>query len=50
MIGCIVIAMKPAEQNPAEQKAITVEADDITPTPVTLQEVPETLITEEVAS
>ncbi|MER3463055.1 MAG: NADH-quinone oxidoreductase subunit J [Chitinophagaceae bacterium] len=46
MIGCIVIAMKPVEQKPAEQKTITVGAEDITPTPVTLQEVPETLITE----
>ena len=50
MIGCIVIAMKPTEQKPAEKKAITIETDDITPTPVTLQEVPETVITEEVAS
>lgn len=50
MIGCIVIAMKPAEEKPEEAKEVPVENLNITPTPTEVVVVSETLITEEVAS
>ncbi|HET7899130.1 MAG TPA: NADH-quinone oxidoreductase subunit J [Flavisolibacter sp.] len=48
MIGCIVIALKPAEQKPAEPKEV--EQKELTPTPTETVVISETVIEEEVVS
>lgn len=50
MIGCIVIAMKPTKQKPAEPKTTIAEKIDLTPAPTeTTVEISTPLIEEEVA-
>lgn len=51
MIGCIVIAIKPADQTPAEPKGIEVKEQDLTPPPAeTVVVISEPVIEEEVIS
>lgn len=51
MVGCIVIAMKPAEEKPAEPKEAEVKRTELTPAPAeTVVVISETVIEEEVAS
>ena len=51
MIGCIVIAMKPAEQKPEEPREAEVKRTELTPAPAeTVVVISETVIEEEVAS
>ena len=51
MVGCIVIAMKPAEEKPEEPKEAEVQKTELTPAPSeTIVVISETVIEEEVAS
>lgn len=47
MIGCIVIAMKPTTNKPAEPQQITVNSINTAPTPIEVQEITPTIIEEE---
>jgi NADH-quinone oxidoreductase subunit J len=50
MIGCIVIAMKPAEPKAAALKTFATGSAEIVPSPAEMHEIPETIAREEVTT